>query len=381
MGAPHVVLLHGPLAFSGATRRLLVSATVLRDEGYSVSVLAAPGTRSPAFAAAGIPIIETEAGTPNPNNPFVARRLAHQVRALKPDLLHVTGAGLAACGADLAARLHRPYVLELGRPVTGRLPRDTNLLAAVVLTCSTLTEGVVNRGRLPRDLLRVIEHGPQPARGEQRAYLAREPAVIGTSGYLDRDLGTELFIEAARSLSLSGRRLRFVVLGEGPLEQTLRRQVREAAIEHLVTIAAPGAPETPRLLAELDIHVNCSRECGPGWLAHEALALGLPSVMTAVSSAFALVEDGVSGLLVERENPQSLATAITHLLDDPAAARAMGQQARRRLRGDEVTDDVARDVARDVADEPMGYARALTNLYSDLLPTPVKSAPRAASAD
>ena len=120
MSASHIVLLHGPLAFSGATRRLLVSATLLHERGFKVSVLAAPGTRAPSFELAEIAVIETESGSANPHNPFVARRMARKLRELKPDLLHVTGAGLAATGADLAARLHLPYILEIGRPVTGR---------------------------------------------------------------------------------------------------------------------------------------------------------------------------------------------------------------------------------------------------------------------
>ncbi len=359
MSASHIVLLHGPLAFAGATRRLLVSATLLRQEGHRVTVMASAGTRAPAFAEVGITVVEMEVGAHNPHNPFVARRLARRLRELEPDLLHVTGSGLAATGADLAARLSLPYVLEIGRPVTGRIPRDTSLLAAVVLTCATLTEGVVNRGRLPRDLLRVLEHGPTVPADTPRTLFQREPVVIGTSGYLDHDLGTDLFIEAARLLSLSGRRLRFLILGEGPREQHLRRQARAAAIEHLVTITAPASPETLRLLAQLDLHVNCSRECGPGWLAHEALALGLPSVMTAVSSAFALIEDGVSGLLVEREDPPRLAAAITRLLDDPAAAQAMGREASQRL------------MAAGPEEAPTGaYAAALTALYRGLLPQP-----------
>jgi glycosyltransferase involved in cell wall biosynthesis len=360
VSASHIVLLHGPLAFSGATRRLLISATLLHERGFKVSVLAAPGTRAPSFEQAGIAVFETEPGSANPHNPFVARRMARKLRELKPDLLHVTGAGLAATGADLAARLHLPYILEIGRPVTGRIQREANLLKAVVLTCATLTEGIVNRGRLPRDLLRVVEHGPTTPAGERPPRTGDSPTVIGCSGYLDRDHGTDLFLEAARLISLTGRRARFLVLGEGPCEQDLRHQAREAAIEHLVTITAPASPDTLRLLAEMDLHVNCSRECGPGWLAHEALALGLPSVLTAVSSAFALVEDGVSGLLVEREDPQRLAQAITRLLDDPSAARAMGLEARARL------------LARCDDDSGGGsYARDLPALYEDLLPMPV----------
>jgi glycosyltransferase involved in cell wall biosynthesis len=44
-----------------------------------------------------------------------------------------------------------------------------------------------------------------------------------------------------------------------------------------------------------------------------------------------VVEDGVTGLLVPPSRPEALAAALRRVLDDPAAARAMGLAGRRRV--------------------------------------------------
>jgi glycosyltransferase involved in cell wall biosynthesis len=62
----------------------------------------------------------------------------------------------------------------------------------------------------------------------------------------------------------------------------------------------------------------------------EAMATGLPVVASRGGGLKEIVEDGVTGLLAEPENPSALAEAMLRLLDDRALARAMGQAGRER---------------------------------------------------
>ena len=63
----------------------------------------------------------------------------------------------------------------------------------------------------------------------------------------------------------------------------------------------------------------------------EAMALGTPVASTRVSGIPEMVEDGVSGLLVEQRDPPALAAALARLLDDPALGQRCAAAARTRV--------------------------------------------------
>ncbi len=199
----------------------------------------------------------------------------------------------------------------------------------MVLPFEAFEESAVNRGNIPRESLRVIPHSPDIA-------IPAAPAPsgaprIGNLGYLDSEHGSEVFIEAAARLNQAGKMLNWLILGEGPNEMGLRRKVRESGLTDCFTIAAPTVPDIAAVLSQLAVHVSCTQRGGPGWAACQALGMGVPSILSSVSSSITLVEDGRSGLLVERGNAIKLAEKIMVLLDKPEASAHMGQIAREEM--------------------------------------------------
>lgn len=70
---------------------------------------------------------------------------------------------------------------------------------------------------------------------------------------------------------------------------------------------------------------------GFGLVFLEAAAAGLPSVAGRAGGAVEAVEDGVTGVLVDPEQPREVAEAIVHLLSNPSVARRMGESGRVRV--------------------------------------------------
>jgi glycosyltransferase involved in cell wall biosynthesis len=57
-------------------------------------------------------------------------------------------------------------------------------------------------------------------------------------------------------------------------------------------------------------------------------------------------QDGLTGLVIPRRNPQALAAAINRLLDDPAYARGLGEAARRRVEAEFTVETMIDRLAR-----------------------------------
>jgi D-inositol-3-phosphate glycosyltransferase len=81
-----------------------------------------------------------------------------------------------------------------------------------------------------------------------------------------------------------------------------------------------------------DVVIVPSRSESFGLVALEAAACGIPVVASAVGGLLNVVHDGVTGVLVEGRSPERFARAVGALIDDPAAAAAMGHAAAVRAR-------------------------------------------------
>lgn len=329
----HVVFLHPAVLFSDETERLLASVRAALACGARVSVVTGRGTRLSTLTDAGAEVHLAELPTSNLTGFLAARRTRARIAELAPDLLHATHEELGRLVSTLAEALRIPYVVEVTRPLTTPLPTHPSWLRSVILPCNTFVENAVNRGQIPRTSLRVVEHGP-PLR---RDWIARpldrvRVPVIANLGTLDELHGTLILVEAARLLKEAGRDLRYLILGEGPAETQIRRRVRELDLASIITVACPSLPDLAPVLGEVDLHTSCVSGGSPGWCAVQALGLGIPSVFSAVSCSFPLVEDKRNGLLCERNSPDKLAEALAMLLDNRPAAIAMGVAAREGLR-------------------------------------------------
>jgi glycosyltransferase involved in cell wall biosynthesis len=120
-----------------------------------------------------------------------------------------------------------------------------------------------------------------------------------------------------------------------------------------------GSAERDALLGRATIFALPSRIEGLPVSMLEAMAFGLPVVVTPVGGIPDVIEDGATGRLVPADDVDALAGAMRALLDDPAAATAMGTAARAAILGTYDLDVVADRVGDLIAaciDAPGGRA-------------------------
>ena len=131
-----------------------------------------------------------------------------------------------------------------------------------------------------------------------------------------------LFAAAATAVAEEPR-LRFVSIGQGPLEAELRRSLATLGLGDRFTML--GYHEDPAaVVVGADVFTLSSRHEGLPIALLEAMALGVPSVVTAVGGNAEVVTDAVDGLLVPPGDPEALAAAYVGLARDPAARARLG---------------------------------------------------------
>jgi glycosyltransferase involved in cell wall biosynthesis len=120
---------------------------------------------------------------------------------------------------------------------------------------------------------------------------------------------------------------RLLIAGTGSLEDKFHRIAAELGLQESVKFL--GLHRNPvQLLQQAWGFVLPSRWEGMPNALLEAMSCGLPCVATRVSGCEDVIQDGVSGLLVEAEQPAAMAQALRRIIEDPDLAQRLGQEAR-----------------------------------------------------
>ena len=144
---------------------------------------------------------------------------------------------------------------------------------------------------------------------------------VGTVKTLAPAYGIDLLLRAFARLQQSrpagAVAVRLRLVGDGPQRAELERLAAELGIAAQVDfIGAVPHAQVGAELRRIDIFVAASRQESFGVAVLEASAAGLPVVVTRVGGLPEVVEDGVTGLLVQPDDVPALAAAIGRLLDD-----------------------------------------------------------------
>ena len=138
----------------------------------------------------------------------------------------------------------------------------------------------------------------------------------------------DILIKAVSLLRGHRPSLRCVLVGGGLQEQELKAQAQALGCENTIVFAGHRDDVRPYLEAA-DVYATSSAREGLPLSLAEAMAYELPCVATDIGGHREVLSAPGTGVLVESGSAEKMATAIEHLLDNPAEARAMGLAARK----------------------------------------------------
>lgn len=300
--------------------------------------------------------------------------LTRIVRAYTPDVVHTHLAKAGALGR-VAARLggarvvvhtYHGTVIEgyFGRTGSSLVTAAERILARVtdqiVALSETQRDNLVARRIAPHAKIAVIPLGLDldqfrntPARDEARSRLelpaSARIVVLAARLVPIKDVTT--FIRAVALLRARVPAILALIVGDGVERPALERLAASLDLESQVRFLG-FRPDVPLLFAAADVVALTSRNEGTPVALIEAMAAGRPTVATAVGGVPAVVEDGVTGWLVRPGDPESVAAALQHVLEDASAAVRAGARATeavRRFSAARLVDDIERLYERLVA--------------------------------
>jgi glycosyltransferase involved in cell wall biosynthesis len=181
------------------------------------------------------------------------------------------------------------------------------------------------------DLSRVNEQTNRASEFRKRYSIPPERVVIVQVSWMIPEKGIPQLLETARILVSTNPRVHFVLVGEGSYREQFMKDAEGMGLaEHITWTGLVQDPFDEGVYDVADIVCQLSAwDELFGWMIAEAMAYGKPIVATKVGGIPELVDDAVSGFLVERGDHNAAADKLGQLASDPVLRRKMGEAGRR----------------------------------------------------
>jgi phosphatidylinositol alpha 1,6-mannosyltransferase len=279
--------------------------------------------------------------------------LEARLRAFRPDIIHVTGPSEPGIlGAWLSRTLHVPlvaawhtnlheYAAQRSAWLTRLLPdsqragMEKKIEASALLACAIFYRMADVLFAPNLDLCRLLEKttGHRCAlmpRGVDTALFSpdhrdrsgpRDPFVLGFCGRLSIEKNVFLLARIRSELIARGiTNFRFLIVGHGKEESWLRQHLPNADFTGVLR-----GPDLARAYANMDLFVFPSHTDTFGNVVLEALASGVPAIVTPDGGPRFIVKDGETGFIAADDE---FSGAIAKVMGDPELYARMCREAR-----------------------------------------------------
>ena len=262
-------------------------------------------------------------------------RLAELMRKVRPEIVHTHGAEGNLFGI-LAARFSGVPVRigeEIGIPEHSFKARIVFRLvygfASRVIAVSGATRAAtIALGEVSEGKIICIANPVEIPKAKSTIRKLGEQLRIGFVGRLEAVKNAVALVEAMILLP-PGLDCHLLLIGDGSERPTIEQFIRTNQLEDKVKLA--GYHDAPAmLLADCHVYVQPSRTEGFAIALIEAMGSGLPPIATVSGGMAEIIEDGVTGWLIDSGNPEEIATAIERAARlDPRDLARIGDAARR----------------------------------------------------
>lgn len=334
LNQPPILFVNFSPAWGGGEKWHLMSAQALRQRGHAVEIVARTHSELARRAAqCAVPCTVFPVGPQAFLNPVTMTRLAVYLHQQRPAAVILNGSRELKTLGILAKLSKVPRIIyRRGIPQSIRLsPVNRVFFTRVVTdiivnsraTQQALHELLALPGCPPATLIYngLAVNGLVVRERHQAQSRGQRVAVVGR---LSPEKGVDLALQAFQRIARDVPAARLCILGDGPERSRLEALSRNLNIAEQVEFRG-FVDDIFEPLRECALLMLPSRWEGFGNVLLEAMQLRMPCVAFSHTSASEIIEDGVTGYLVEPLNVEQLAAHAIALLSNPEQLEQMGQ--------------------------------------------------------
>jgi glycosyltransferase involved in cell wall biosynthesis len=337
------------LNIGGITTYILRLIKPLSKLGVETFVLTSDGECIPQFEERGAKIFRLPIRTKSVLDPrlYIALpKLKAIIRENKIDMIHahtrVTQV-MAHCmnrqiGIPVVTTCHGFYKRRLGRIL---LPAWGDCVIAI---SQSVAEHLERDFKVPAQKIHVVNnavdmveideaYSKHDAKDAKASFGFKEDDfVVGSISRLVSDKGHEYLIRAIDHLEKDFPNLKLLIVGDGPYRFQLRKLVRELGLEDQVLFTG-NVKDVTRPLAALDLFaLPATWREGFGLSIVEAMTCRKPVIVSNIWALNTLIQNQVTGILIEPKQVKPLANAIADLIRNPDKRKNIGEDSRKMVR-------------------------------------------------
>lgn len=224
----------------------------------------------------------------------------------------------------------------------------TIILSDKTVSVSESAAFQISHWPLLSDKIKVIRNGIDPfsllPREEARNTLGAgdQDLLVGAVAELHPVKGLDVLLEAWQKLSKQKPEAKLMIIGDGEERENLEEEIQALGISGSVMMKG-FVSNASKYLKAFDIFVLPSRSENLPYAVLEAGLAGVPVIATRVGGIPEVVENGASGILVERENTEELFSSILLLSNDEGLRNRLGESLREMVLEQFTADKMASD--------------------------------------
>lgn len=269
------------------------------------------------------------------------------LKKIKPDIVHAQTVGMGIPGYFAKTFLKKPYLIwghgsEVYYPmlvikfiyIFKLVLKNADAVIALTEDMKKAIKKIYNR-----DVL-VIPNGIDLEKFKDLSKVTLrkgwkiedEEKILTFVGTLRPFKGVEYLIRAMKIIRQKNADARLMLVGNGENREKLEKLVKELILEEYVRfIGKVQNEEVPEYMVASDIFILPSLSEGFPVTVLEAMASGLPIIVTRVRGLQEIIKDGENGFLVEPKNPEQIAEKVLMLLEDEELRERISRNNKKRV--------------------------------------------------